>query len=186
MKAVGIKVGLEIFKETSEVFLVAMIVERHSVQTSPLQVTWNAVKAGALLERGARRKEGRGVKHTIVLAAVRKVKETYNNLSVIMEKLQVTAMILFLVFPEVRFLPASLTTNLAGEQHRLQNSHGSEVLQPAPWSPVGYVQAPLCLLYVLLTLSSSLLPSLCLHYFCPPHFVLLTTIAPKERMAHSI
>ena len=94
-----LKVGLEIIKETSKVFLVAMIVERHSVQTSSLQVTWNAIKKGALPARGAGKKEGRGVKHTIVIAAVRKVKETYKNLSVIMEKLQVTAMNLFLVFP---------------------------------------------------------------------------------------
>lgn len=79
--------------------MVAMIVERHSVQTSSLQVTWNAIKKGALPARGAGKKEGRGVKHTIVIAAVRRVKETYKNLSVIMEKLQVTAMNLFLVFP---------------------------------------------------------------------------------------
>ena len=95
-----LKVGLEIFKEASKVFLelllVVMSVETDLVQSSSLQVTWNAVKAGALPERGTGRKQGRGVKHTIVIAAVRKVKETYRNLSIIVEKLQVNT---FLVFP---------------------------------------------------------------------------------------
>lgn len=54
------------------------------------QVTWNSVRSGALPARGTPgQKEGRGVKYAQVVAAVKDCPESYNNLSVIVSKLQV-------------------------------------------------------------------------------------------------
>ena len=59
--------------------------------TPILQITWSSNKKGNLPSRGEE-KAGRGVKHCLVVAAVKKVKESYHNLSVIVKKLQVIAL----------------------------------------------------------------------------------------------
>lgn len=64
---------------------------RGSILTPSLQVTWTSNKKGELPSRGEE-KEGRGVKYCLVVAAVKKVKESYQNLSVIVNKLQVIAL----------------------------------------------------------------------------------------------
>ena len=56
-----------------------------------LQVTWSSNKKGELPSRGEDN-GGRGVKYCLVVAAVKKVKESYHNLSVIVKKLQVIAL----------------------------------------------------------------------------------------------
>ena len=50
-----------------------------------LQVTWNSIEKGPL----DKSKIGRGVKHCQVIACVAEVKESYHNLSIIIDKLQV-------------------------------------------------------------------------------------------------
>ena len=53
-------------------------------------MTWNSVISGALPARGTPgHKAGRGVKYAQVVAAVKDCPESYNNLSVIVRKLQV-------------------------------------------------------------------------------------------------
>ena len=53
------------------------------------QVIWSSVTAGELPGSEQRDKRDRGVKNCIVIAAVSKTKESYHNLSIILEKLQV-------------------------------------------------------------------------------------------------
>ena len=64
---------------------------RGSILTPSLQITWSSNKKGELPSRGEE-KAGRGVKYCLVVAAVKKVKESYHNLSVIVKKLQVIAL----------------------------------------------------------------------------------------------
>jgi hypothetical protein len=65
-------------------------VVRSSILTPNLQVTWSSIEKGDLPSK-EEEKTGRGVKYSLVVAAVGKVKESYQNLSVIVQKLQVIA-----------------------------------------------------------------------------------------------
>ena len=69
---------------------------RSLFQTPNLQVTWSSIEKGELPSREEKSKKDRGVKHCLVITAVAKVKESYHNLSVIVKKLQVIALVMIL------------------------------------------------------------------------------------------
>ena len=67
---------------------------RGLILTPNSQVTWSSIEKGKLPSREEKSKQDRGVKHCLVVATVAKVKESYHNLSVIVKKLQVVALIM--------------------------------------------------------------------------------------------
>ena len=59
-----------------------------------MQVTWNSIQKGEL----DRDKMDRGVKYCQVIACVKNVKESYHNLSIVVEKLKVCSCFKFISY----------------------------------------------------------------------------------------